>query len=159
VTRLRELYAKHFHDARRERLFLSSVGFLTTFVVVRAVTHAVRAGVGPFGDLQVGGAHVHHLVWGILLLLGVGYLWLIQVGTGADHRAGVGAATALLYGVGSALTLDEFALWLRLEDVYWAREGRASIDAVVIFGALLSVGVWGGPFLRAVLSELAAFRR
>ena len=57
---------------------------------------------------------------------------------------------ALLYGAGAALTLDEFALWLNLEDVYWSQEGRASIDAVILFGALLSAGIWGRGFLRAL---------
>ena len=72
----------------------------------------------------VGGMHLHHLVFGILLLLGFGYLWLAQVGTGIGRSLDwPSRLTALLYGVGAALTLDEFALWLRLEDVYWAREG------------------------------------
>jgi hypothetical protein len=53
------------------------------------------------------------------------------------------------------LTLDEFAMWLHLDDVYWEREGRASIDAVVLFGALVSVGLWSGPFLRAVVRQMA----
>jgi hypothetical protein len=58
---------------------------------------------------------------------------------------------AVSYGVGAALTLDEFALWLSLEpDAYWTREGRLSIDAVILFGALLAVGMWGAPFFRAV---------
>ena len=61
--------------------------------------------------------------------------------------------TALLYGVGAALTSDEFALWLRLEDVYWAREGRESIDAVILFGAFLGVGTWGGRFFHALARE------
>jgi hypothetical protein len=61
----------------------------------------------------------------------------------------------LLYGAGAALTLDEFALWLNLEDVYWAREGRASIDAVILFGALLLIGVWGGRFLGALVREFS----
>ena len=60
---------------------------------------------------------------------------------------------SLLYGAGAALTLDEFALWLNLRDVYWAKEGRASIDVVILFGALLSIGVWGGRFLRALVRE------
>jgi hypothetical protein len=59
--------------------------------------------------------------------------------------------TAVLYGIGAALTLDEFALWLLLRDVYWTREGRESVDAVLLFGALLSAGLWGGPFLRALI--------
>jgi hypothetical protein len=54
------------------------------------------------------------------------------------------------YGVGAALTLDEFALWLNLEDVYWAHAGRLSIDAVFVFGSLLGVGAWGAPFFRGI---------
>ena len=54
-------------------------------------------------------------------------------------------ATAVAYGAGSALTLDEFALWLNLSDVYFAPEGRESIDAVILFGSVLSTGFWGGP--------------
>jgi hypothetical protein len=57
------------------------------------------------------------------------------------------------------LTLDEFALWLNLEDVYWAREGRESIDAVVLFGSLLSIGLWGGPFFNAVARDLLGLAR
>lgn len=60
---------------------------------------------------------------------------------------------SFLYGVGAALTLDEFALWLNLEDVYWQRQGRASIDAVLLFGALLAIGLAGGRFLAAVARE------
>jgi hypothetical protein len=57
---------------------------------------------------------------------------------------------SLLYGVGAALTLDEFALWLNLKDVYFVREGRSSIDAVVLFGSLLAIGGWGAPLFAAV---------
>jgi hypothetical protein len=56
---------------------------------------------------------------------------------------------SILYGVGSALTLDEFALWLNLRDVYWSAQGRSSIDAVILFGALLAASAWGAPLLRA----------
>ena len=70
------------------------------------------------------------MVWGILLLLGVGYGWLIQIGTGISGTSRTaGIALSILYGVGAALTLDEFALWLNLRDVYWEREGRESIHA------------------------------
>ena len=62
-----------------------------------------------------------------------------------------GRLMAVSYGVGAALTLDEFALWLSLEpDAYWTREGRLSIDAVIIFGAMLAVGTWGAPFFRGL---------
>jgi hypothetical protein len=112
---------------------------------VRGITHLIRAGIGPFHNVSSGGLHIHHLVWGILLLLVVGYVWLIEAGTTPSLLSSI---TAILYGVGAALTLDEFALWLNLQDVYWAGPGRESIDAVVIFAGLLSVGIWGAPFLR-----------
>jgi hypothetical protein len=65
-----------------------------------------------------------------------------------------GRLLALLFGAGAALTLDEFALWLNLEDVYWSPEGRASIDAVMLFAALFLVGIWGRQFLGAIVGEL-----
>jgi hypothetical protein len=87
--------------------------------VVRGITEAIHHHLGPFHDVSLGGRHIHHLVWGILLLLLVGYGWLIEVGTGApDSSRWAGRLMALLYGVGAALTLDEFALWLNLSDVY-----------------------------------------
>ena len=150
INRLAALYRRHFREHRRERMFLASVSFFLTFGVARFLTHWARDQENPFRVL-LGGTHVHHLVWGILLLLAVGYTWLIQVDSGPNgHRIRIGRLTAVLYGVGAALTLDEFALWLNLEDVYWEREGRASIDAVVLFGALVSAGLWGGPFFRAL---------
>jgi hypothetical protein len=144
-------------NPRRERLFLSSVSFFTTFGATRAITHGIRSGHGPFHNLSTRGRHVHHLVFGIAGLLGTGYLWLLQVGTGTADPAQerLSRLTALLYGSSSALTLDEFALWLDLRDVYWTREGRASVDAVLLFGAVLSMGVWGGPFFRELLREAA----
>jgi hypothetical protein len=155
------IYREHFGDVRRERLFLSSVAFLLTFVIVRSVTYAIHAQVGHLHDVMLHGTHVHHLVWGILLLLGVGYLWLAQVGTGVGRPLDwASRLTALMYGIGAALTLDEFALWLHLQDVYWAREGRQSVDAVILFGALLGVGTWGARFFHALAREAArALRR
>src|SRR5262249_29056454 len=117
---------------------------------------AIHAGRGPWRDFAIGQTHVHHLVWGILLLLVVGYGWLVQVGTGKDDTSRwLGRTMAILYRVRAGLTLDEFALWIHLQDVYWERQGRASVDAVLIFGALVSTGAWGGPFLRAAGREIA----
>ena len=154
LGRVGDLYREHFDDPRRERLFLSSVSFFTTFATVRGITHAIRRGVGPFRNMSVGGHHLHHLVFGILGLLGSGYLWLVQeqMGRRGEDDA-LERATAVIYGAAAAITLDEFALWLNLEDVYWARQGRESVDAVVLFGAILSMGLWGHPFFRALLRE------
>jgi hypothetical protein len=146
------LYRRHFADLGRERLFLASLSFFTTFVLVRALTQAIRVGTGPFRDLTTRGLHVHHLVWGILLLLAVGLCWLARIGVDAARGSRTAARlTALLYGVGAALTLDEFALWLRLEDVYWSPQGRESVEAVLLFGGVLAVMAGGGRFFRALV--------
>jgi hypothetical protein len=164
-----EIYRQAFADTRRERLFLSSVSFFTTFAATRAITHAIKDGVGPFHNLSVGGRHFHHLVIGISGLLATGYLWLLEVDTTkktkgagddmAEDKHGTDDAlakfTSILYGGSSALTLDEFALWLDLQDVYWTKQGRASVDAVVLFGGVLSIGLWGGPFFRRIYRELS----
>jgi hypothetical protein len=148
---LTDLYRFHFKNEARERLFLASVAFLLTFAIVRVITYSIRAGVGPFHNVTSGTLHIHHLVFGILILLAVGYVWLIEQGVGSSWVASI---TAIAYGVGAALTLDEFALWLNLRDVYWEQAGRASVDAVLIFASLLSAGIWGGPFIRDVAKEL-----
>ncbi len=149
--RLQSLYRQHFPESPRERLFLASVSFFLTFATVRAITHAIHAGIGPFHNIESRGLHIHHMVFGITLLLVVGYLWLVQIGTGMKGTlTWIGRVTALLYGTAAALTLDEFALWLNLRDVYWQREGRASVDAILLFGSLLMVGVLGGRFFHGV---------
>ena len=91
----------------------------------------------------------------------VGFCWLIEVGTGASSSSLLASRLmSLLYGVGSALTLDEFALWLNVQEgVYWTRRDLASIDAVILFGAALLIGIWGRDFLRAVGLELWSSRR
>ncbi len=143
-------YHRHFSDPRRERAFLSATAFTTTFGVTRGVTHAIRAGVGPFQNLSVGGTHIHHSTFGIFGLLGVGYVWTYRWGIGHPGSRWGSRASAALYGVSCALTLDEFALWLDLQDDYWDKQGRKSIDAVVLFGGLLGMGVAG----RSALDEM-----
>jgi hypothetical protein len=144
---VKDLYRFHFRNERRERLFLASLTFLVTFGVVRAITYTIRLGVGPFHNVISGGLHIHHLVWGVLVLLLVGYVWLVELGVGSSWFASL---TAIAFGIGAALTLDEFALMLNLRDVYWEWQGRASVDAVVIFGGLLLVGYWGWPFFAGL---------
>jgi hypothetical protein len=134
-------------------MFLASASFFVLFGATRFVIHRSQAAGDPI-ELWIGGIHVHHYVWGIALLLLVGYLWLIQVGSGATPRSHhLGRVTAVLYGSGAALTLDEFAMLLHLEDRYWGPAGRASRDAVLLFGAFVSAGLWGGPFWRALLRQ------
>jgi hypothetical protein len=142
---MRALYRKHFEDCRKERQLLSTASFVVTFATVRAITHAIRAERGPFRNITPGGRHIHHMTFGITGLLTVGYLWLLEIGVREDRRSS--RVTSLVYGSGAALTLDEFALWLNLEDDYWTMQGRESIDAVVLFGSLLVMSVLGKDFL------------
>jgi hypothetical protein len=119
--------------------FLFLVVFLASFGFIRTSAHLIRAQVSWWpGNVQVGGTHVHHLVWGILLLLICGY-------AGAVVRPDEPWQEIVIigFGFGAGLTLDEFALWLNLRDVYWEAEGRRSIDAVIIVGALAALAATG----------------
>jgi len=134
------------------------MSFFLTFAIVRGMVFCIRHQIPPFHYMIMGGRHVHHLVPGILILLAVAMDGCV-ICTGSDSssiRASI--FMSILYGVGAALTLDEFALWLNLKDVYFVREGRSSIDAVILFGSLLAVGGWGAP-LCSPLSERARRRQ
>jgi hypothetical protein len=148
-TSLEKAIHDRIPDRPRRRLFVASVSFFLTFAGVRAVVFAVLHQIPPFHFIEHDGRHIHHLVFGIIILLGVGYGWLADIGTGVDDSSLLlSRLMSILYGVGAALTLDEFALWLNLKDVYWSPQGRSSIDAVILFGALLAAGSWGFPLFR-----------
>jgi hypothetical protein len=154
LTKLGLILHQNIQDRPHRRLFLASVSFFITFLAVRLLVASIQHHIGPFQYVTMGGRHIHHLVWGILILLGVGYGYLLEI----DSRTTPGSIfagrlMAILYGVGAALTLDEFALWLNLANVYWTREGRESIDAVVLFGSLLAIGTWGAPLFAAILRK------
>jgi hypothetical protein len=144
---IRGAWERSFDSPKEERRLIGSVAFGGTFAAARAITHSIRAGRGPFRNITPGGRHIHHMTFGIVGLIGVGYAWLneIGIGTGGPFAS---RSTAFLYGAGAALTLDEFALWLNLADDYWTKQGRESIDAVVIFGSLLAVSVSGRGLVR-----------
>jgi hypothetical protein len=115
------------------------LAILVTFLVTRMVTRTIRSGNGGgagLGNVHIGGNHVHHQVFGILIIIGAGITLVSQTPQGAALDV-----TAAIFGVGVGLTVDEFALWLHLEDVYWADQGRKSVDAIfcvlVITGALI----------------------
>jgi hypothetical protein len=139
--KLKGLYGKHFaHDPQAERALLSAVGFTGGFAACRAITHSIKAGVGPFHNMSADGHHLHHSTPGILGLIGVGFVWTQRAFTGDDVPPQWGSRiTASLYGIFAAMTLDEFALWMDLNDDYWDAQGRKSIDAAVIFGGLTNV--------------------
>ena len=150
LTKAGELLHQRIPDRPHRRLLLASVSFFVTFLAARLLVASITHHVGPFGYVIVGGRHIHHLVWGILLLLLSGYATLAEVGTGsAPISIFLSRLLSIAYGVGAALTLDEFALWLNLDpEAYWSAQGRESIDAVVLFGALLAMGTWGAPLFR-----------
>src|ERR1700722_19347935 len=115
------------------------LAILVTFLVTRIVTRLIRSGSGAgagLGNVQIAGNHVHHQVFGILIIIGTG----IALVSGTPRGVALDVAAAV-FGAGVGLTVDEFALWLHLEDVYWAEQGRKSVDAVfcvlVITGALI----------------------
>lgn len=117
------------------------LAFLVTFATVRYITYSIRAGRHRklFHNMATsGGTHLHHLVPGIILILGSGW-----VAIGFPFFV-YPELLALLFGIGAALTLDEFALWFHLADVYWSREGRQSVDAVIIAATIAGVGLLGG---------------
>jgi hypothetical protein len=152
LTRLGYLVRATIPDRPRRRMFIASVSFLLTFVGVRVLVHKIVNHEGHFQWVVVRGHHIHHLVWGILILLMVGYGWLLDLGRKHTPLSiFFSRLMSVSYGVGAALTLDEFALWLNLEPgAYWSETGRLSIDAVVLFGSLLAVGAWGAPFFRGL---------
>jgi hypothetical protein len=153
--RVSALFHQGIPDRPRRRLFLAAIGFFVTFTAARSLAYVNYHHIGPFHDIYIGGRHIHHLVWGILILLGVGYGWLVEIGSGSEKSSIFASRLmSVLYGAGAALTLDEFALWLNLEDVYWARQGRESIDAILLFGTLLLIAIWGGGFFKAIVRDL-----
>ena len=132
-------------DADQRAALLSWLAFTGTFGAVRGITYAIRSGRGPFGNLSVGGEHLHHYMWGIALLAGVG-----AVAVRGDDQRRRHPAVAISYGSGLALIVDEFALLLDLKDVYWAKQGRVSVDLGV--GGIAVAGSYFAalPLLRAV---------
>jgi hypothetical protein len=146
VISLRLELSAHFLDDRGQRAgFVLLMAFLASFLFIRTSARLIRNPKVTWwpGNVTTGsGLHLHHLVWGILLMLLAGFL-----GFAVDPSSPRTEILAAIFGIGSGLTLDEFALWVHLEDVYWAEEGRVSVDAVVIaamIGGLILLGA--APF-------------
>jgi hypothetical protein len=138
------LYNRAIVDTGREPELLFFVAFLASFGFIRTSAHMIRAQVSWWpGNVEVGGTHIHHLVWGILLLLIAGY-----VAVAMDPASPWSEIDTVVFGVGAGFTLDEFALWLNLRDVYWAEEGRRSIDAVIVAATVSGIVLVGlGAFV------------
>jgi hypothetical protein len=140
---LSRAYDRNIQVPGKETHFLVLLAFLLSFGFIRTSAHMIRAQVSWWpGNVETkGGTHIHHLVWGILLLLVMGY-----IGIAVTVESPFYEIVAVLFGVGMGLTLDEFALWLNLEDVYWKEQGRQSIDAVIVAACLLTITLVGLQF-------------
>jgi hypothetical protein len=136
-------YDREIQVPGKELHFLILIAFVCSFGFIRGSAHMIRAQVSWWpGNVETkSGTHIHHLVWGILLLLVMGY-----VGLAVDPGSPWVELVAIAFGIGMGLTMDEFALWLNLQDVYWAPKGRQSIDAVVVTTSLLIIALLGLQF-------------
>jgi hypothetical protein len=144
------LYDRAIVDTGRQAEFLFFVSFLLSWGFIRTSAHMIRAEVSWWpGNVSVGGTHVHHLVWGILALLIFGYVGVVLQPESPWHEI-----VTVLFGIGAGLTLDEFALWLELKDVYWEAEGRKSIDAVIAAGCLSGIALTGVSAWAELATEL-----
>lgn len=129
-------------DHGRQFLFLVFVGFIGSFGFIRLSTRLMRSPRvtwWPGSVVSEGGVHLHHLVWGIAAMMGSGVISFALLNTGWWYEV-----CAVVFGIGMGLTIDEFALWIHLDDVYWSREGRSSIDASLIAAAFMGLILVGG---------------
>ncbi|MEU7641947.1 hypothetical protein [Streptomyces sp. NPDC039016] len=140
LRRWRETWDEHTSPTQRS-LLATWVSFGATFGGARLITHGIRSGRLPWGNVSTGGTHLHHYNFGIATLAGVG---LVAVRGDAQFvgHPGVGAA----YGAGTALIADEFALLLDLKDVYWAKQGRISVDISLGVISVLGLYLAAAPF-------------
>jgi hypothetical protein len=131
----------NLEENHEQGVFLVLVGFIGSFAFIRMSTRIIRSesvSWWPGNVESESGVHVHHLVFGIVTMMIAGTLAFA-----ADGRTPFTEICALAFGIGVGLTIDEFALWVHLEDVYWTKEGRSSIDATVIAAAAMLLVVLG----------------
>jgi hypothetical protein len=140
AERLREAADRHLTPTKRS-LLVTWVSFGTTFGAARTITHGIRGGWLPWGNVSAGGQHLHHYNLGIAALTGVGL-----VAVRGDERAVGHPVVAAAYGAGMALIADELALLLDLKDVYWARQGRISVEVSLGIMSVLGTYLTAVPF-------------
>lgn len=147
VEAVRRPYLHSMTPPQRSAL-VAWLSFGATFATVRLITYSIRAGHGPIRNVRIGGLHVHHYLDGIAMLMGVG-----AVAVRGDAAQRLHPIVGALYGSGSALVVDEFALLLDLRDVYWAREGRWSVDLALLTTSAVGAYFAGAPVWRALRRE------
>ena len=139
-----DLYVTQIVEPGKQGLFFLFLGFILTFLFIRFSVRMIRAGVSWWpGNISSGDVHVHHVVFGMVAMFVAGLLAFAPAGWESPWWEILGA----LFGIGAALVLDEFALILHLEDVYWSEQGRKSVDAVVLAAAVIGLLALGAlPF-------------
>jgi len=150
--RLRSVRDTHL-DFRRRAALRMLMAFLVTFGLIRLLTYSIHNDLGPFHDIVIGGGsggtvHIHHYMWGLLLIVVCGFLAL-SLEAPKWHPL-----LAIPFGIGLALVLDEFALLLQLKDVYWAAQGRISVDIAILVAGVLLLYFLGQCFWHDVVAEL-----
>jgi hypothetical protein len=147
-----DFQTRFLHVPGQRAGFVLLTSFLATFLFIRTSARLMRSPKVPWwpGSIETGGLHVHHLVFGIVMMLLFGFL-AIAVSLTDPWRELVAAG----FGVGAGLTLDEYALWLHLKDVYWAEQGRQSVDAIFCVLVICGVLVGGASFLSGELGSAA----
>jgi hypothetical protein len=141
-------YQQHV-DYRREAALWMWVAFIATFIFLRALTFGIRFHLLPVRNVVTSsGLHIHHFVWGIVILLVVGFLGITLWSERLHPWLG------LIFGIGAALVLDEYALWLNLQDVYWLPAGRSSIDIAILVAAVLGLYYAADRFWKQVVTEV-----
>jgi hypothetical protein len=146
-SEVKQAFHEELHPGRQSAL-ISWLAFTVTFIIVRIITHRIRAGGGRLRNVSVGGIHLHHYMWGILTVSTVG-----GVAIRGSDRVRRHPVTAVAYGAGLALIVDEFALLLDLQDVYWAKQGRDSVDLAVGLISTSGTVLVGLPVLRRLRSN------
>ena len=141
ATILGDFWCDQIESNHQEAIFLVLVGFLLSFAFIRMSTRLMRSPKVPWWPGSIvseGGLHVHHHVFGIVTMMIAGSLAFALDGDSIWFNL-----CGLAFGIGIGLTIDEFALWLHLEDVYWSEEGRRSIDATVLTAVVLALIMFG----------------
>ena len=137
-------YETHIYNDNKEPLLLLLIAFVLTFAFTRLYTRVARR--RGWGSASSGGVHLHHMVIGVIMMAAAGLLSFTQF----NYHEILYNIAAILFGGGLALTLDEFAMIFHLRDVYWAEEGRTSIDAILIGAAGAgAVLLMASPFTNA----------
>jgi hypothetical protein len=144
-------FQREIVDTGRLAGFLFFIALLGTFGFIRTSTYMIRKQVSWWpGNVSVGGTHVHHLVWGIFAMMIFGYVGIVFQPDSPWREI-----IAVLFAIGMGLTLDEFALWLELKDVYWSKDGRKSVDAMIVAGCIVGALTVGFSAWVALADDVA----